>query len=347
MAKKSFEAKTEKPTERRKRQARREGQNARSSEVGVAFSFLGALLALRIFAPGAISVVADRSREIFAGAGSGFSGSGVGEHVMAMFAGALVPFLVLAVATGVTAGVTQVGFTVAPKAFRPKLSHLKKGMSRFKPGTMGWELLRSTLKLGLLAIIVWQPIADGVERLTTSRSLGSALSLTGSQIWDLFFRAAILAVLVGAIDYGINRRRVIKEMKMTRSELKEEMRNVEGDQAIKARRKKRHAELSRNRMIAEVGSADVVVTNPTRLAVALSYGADDVAPVVVAKGANRMAARIRAEAYRNGVTVVEQKPLARALFRTTQVGQYVPTTLFEAVAVVLAVAYRRRRRVPA
>ena len=106
----------------------------------------------------------------------------------------------------------------------------------------------------------------------------------------------------------------------------------------------RALELTRNRMIADVATADVVITNPTHLAVALAYDPSDPAPRVVAKGSNRIAAKIRREAYRNGVTVLENKPLARTLFRTVKIGQFVPGDLFEAVATILAVAYRRRAR---
>ncbi len=113
---------------------------------------------------------------------------------------------------------------------------------------------------------------------------------------------------------------------------------------LKAARRRRAMEMSRNRMIAEVAVADVVVTNPTHLAIALRYDPTEAAPRVLAKGANKLAAKIRREAYRNGITVLEDKPLARTLYRRVKVGHFVPTTLFEAVATVLAVAYRRRGR---
>ncbi len=113
---------------------------------------------------------------------------------------------------------------------------------------------------------------------------------------------------------------------------------------VKSARRRRAMEMSRNRMIADVATADVVVTNPTHLAIALHYDAEEAAPRVVAKGANKLAAKIRKEAYRNGVLVLEDKPLARTLYRRVKVGHFVPTALFEAVATVLAVAYRRRAR---
>src|SRR5690606_2260219 len=121
----------------------------------------------------------------------------------------------------------------------------------------------------------------------------------------------------------------------------EEAKQTEGDPLVKAQRRRRAQELSRNRMLREVAGADVVVTNPTHLAVALRYRDGEPAPRVVAKGADRLAAKIRKIAYRNGILVTEDKPLARALYRRCKVGAFIPGALYEAVAVVLAVAYRR------
>lgn len=340
------DGRTEKPTPRRKREARRRGQQARSQEVPVAFSLFASALALRLLAPGAFDVVISRSTEIFSRAGVGLGGTQVLDSIVAMLAGALLPFLAVAVVAAVSAGVSQVGFTVAPKAAKPKLENLspRKGLRRFKPSVMGWELLTSSIKLGLLAVIVWEPLFTWVRRLASPMPLGESLRLTGGQVWGLLMRAVLLAVLVAGADYAVNRRRTNAELRMTKHEVKEELRHQEGDPMVRARRRRRHLELSRNRMIRDVAAADVVVTNPTRLAVALVYGVADPAPRVVAKGAGKVADRIKSEARRAGVTVVEEKPLARALFRTVPVGQHVPSALFEAVAVVLAVAYRRRRR---
>ena len=131
---------------------------------------------------------------------------------------------------------------------------------------------------------------------------------------------------------------------MSKQELKEEYKSSEGDPMVRSARRQRAREMSRNRMIFDVATADVVVTNPTRLAIALKYEDDEPAPRVVAKGANRLAAKIRTEARRNGVPVIEDKPLARALFRRIKIGHFIPGNLFEAVAAVLAVAYRRKAR---
>jgi flagellar biosynthetic protein FlhB len=337
--------KTEKPTQKRKRDARREGTVAKSPEVAVAFSLVTALFAMRLIGPSAVDGIMTRSRVLLAHADSLPSGE-VGSLALGMIMVALVPFLAVAVVSGLSSGIAQVGFTVATKAAKPKFSNLspKKGLERFKPAKMGWELVRNVIKLALLGLIMWEPLTSWVPNLAAPLGLANSLEILSSGVWGLLARAAFLAVLIAAVDYGVNKRRTMREMKMSRQDLKQEMKSAEGDPTMRSRRRRRHQELSRNRMIAMVGTADVLLTNPTRLAVALVYHSGEPAPTVIAKGSGKMAKRLREEARRNGVPVIEDKPLARTLFRLVQVGGLVPTQLFEAVAAILAVAYRRRRR---
>ncbi len=338
--------KTEKPTERRKREARREGRQPRSQEVGVLVSLAGLLIAMRALAPAAADVLRLRTASILRSTATASLETPIGDHVVAMLVGGLLPFLGVASFLAVAGGVAQVGFTLAPAAAKPKLSHLslKKGLNKFKPSVFGWELARTALKLGLLVAIVWEPVNRWMTRLGEPLGLGEALGVTGEQVWVLAMRATVLAAVIAAADYSVTRFRASREMKMSKQELKEEMKHSEGNPLIRSVRRRRAMEISRNRMIADVAGADVVVTNPTHLAVALRYHEGEAAPRVVAKGANRLAAKIRREAYRAGVTVLEDRPLARALYRKVKIGHFVPSALFEAVATVLAVAYRRRRR---
>lgn len=304
------------------------------------------VLAIKLIAPSAASGIAARARAIFDYAGGGVIGPEIGQNAMGMILVGLVPFLLAATVLGIAGGVGQVGFTLAPKAAKPKLSHLslKKGLNRFKPSVFSWELIRTALKLGLLVAIIWGPMRAWINRLGEPLGIVDAIAFTGDQVWQLVLRAAALALGIAGADYAMNRYRNSKELKMSKQELKEEFKSSEGDPMVRQARRQRARDMSRNRMIFDVAFADVVVTNPTHLAVALKYDDDDPAPRVVAKGANKLAARIRAEARRNGVLVIENKPLARALYRRIRIGNYIPGTLFEAVAAVLAVAYRRRAR---
>jgi flagellar biosynthetic protein FlhB len=337
---------TEKPTERRKRDAKREGRVAKSQEVGVALSMILLVLSIRFIAPGTASELVAHTRSLFALSGRATIGPEVVAQTTGMLAIGLLPFLLAAFVLGLAGGVGQVGFTLAPKAAKPKLSNLslKRGLNRFKPSVFGWELIRTALKLGLLVALIWGPMRAWIGRLGEPLGLGEAVGFTGDQVWLLVLRAAALALVIAAADYTVNRYRNSKELKMTKQEMKEEYKRSEGDPMVRQARRQRAREMSRNRMIFDVAHADVVVTNPTRLAIALEYDPDEPAPRVVAKGSNKLAARIKAEARRNGVAVIENKPLARALFRRTRIGQFVPGALFEAVAAVLAVAYRRRAR---
>jgi flagellar biosynthesis protein FlhB len=338
--------KTEKPTERRKREARREGRVAKSQEVGVALSMVLLVLAFRYLAPAAAREIASHARAILAGAGQATIGAELRNHVMTMLLVGLVPFLAAATVFGIAGGVGQVGFTVAPKAAMPKLSNLslKKGLNRFKPSVFIWELIKAVGKVGLLIAFIWGPLMAWMERLGEPLGISDAIKFTGDQVWVIVVRAAGLAVVIAGADYGVTRFRHVKEMKMTKQEMREEYKSSEGDPMVRSARKQRAREMSRNRMIFDVANADVVITNPTRLAIGLKYEPDELAPRIVAKGANKIAAKIRAEARRNGVPLIENKPLARALYRKVKVGGFVPASLFEAVAAVLAVAYRRRPR---
>jgi flagellar biosynthetic protein FlhB len=304
------------------------------------------VLAMRLIAPGAATAIAGRTRAILSIAGEGVIGPEVGANAMGMVVVGLLPFLLAATVLGLAGGVGQVGFTLAPKAAKPKLSNLsiKKGLNRFKPSVFIWELVRTGAKLGLLVLFIWGPLQAWIARLGEPLGIIDAMAFTGGQVWQIVLRAAALALAIAAADYAVNRYRHVKELKMSKQELKEEFKSSEGDPMVRSARRQRARDMSRNRMIFDVALADVVVTNPTRLAIALKYDDDEPAPRVVAKGASKLAARIRAEARRNGIPVIEDKPLARALYRRIRIGHYIPATLFEAVAAVLAVAYRRKAR---
>ncbi len=338
--------KTERPTERKKREARREGRVAKSQEVGAAISMVALVVSMRILAPGVADNLAIHTKSIFSSASSASLDTGIGGHVLSMFVAGLLPFLGLAAILAIAGGLAQVGFMLAPKAAKPKLSHLslKKGFNKFKPSVFGWELARTALKLGLLIALIWGPTTAWINRLGEPLGLSDALGFAGDQVWSLAMRAMMLAVGIAAADYAVIRHRNSKELKMSKQEVKDEAKNTEGNPLLKQARRGRAMDMSRNRMIFDVSRAHVVVTNPTHFAVALRYDPGEGAPRVVAKGTNKLAAKIKQEAYRNGVTVLENRPLARSLFRTAKVGGFVPAALFEAVATVLAVAYRRRRR---
>jgi flagellar biosynthetic protein FlhB len=160
----------------------------------------------------------------------------------------------------------------------------------------------------------------------------------------MFVRLAALAAILAAADVAMAKFRTGRSLKMTKQETRQENKEEEGNPLVRSHRRRRHAEIARHNMIRETAAADVVLTNPTHLAVALRYAPNEPAPRVVAKASGALALKLRATAYRHGVMVREDKALARAIYRRCKVGHFVPAALFEAVAVVLAAAYRRRRR---
>lgn len=337
--------KTEKPTSHRRREAKKKGQVPKSQEVGVAASFVVALISLRVFGPSIARTVLTDAQVLIGSAGNGPELSAVFGVAGGMFAAGVVPVLALAVGIGLAAAVGQVGFLIAPEAAKPKLENLspKRGLERLKPAVATWELTRTVLKLGLFAAVAWAPVSEGITALAGTRQIDRALADVSSTIWGVLLRAAMLSLLIAGSDYLFNRWRTAKSMKMSKDEIRREHKNQEGDPLVRGQRRRRAAEMSRNRII-NVATADVIVTNPTHFAVALAYSPPDPAPRVVAKGTDRQAKRIRRMAARHAVPIVENRPLARSLYRRVKVGAFVPGALFEAVAIVLAEAYRRSGR---
>ncbi len=342
-------SKTEKATPQRKQKARKEGQLAKSAEIPVATSLLAATGALAVMGRPALEAAAMAMERTFTAAASpdalAASAGQAGQLMLVLGA----PMLGVSVIAGVTAGISQVGVRLYPEQAKPKFNRLnpKRGLEKFKPTVAGWELIRSTAKLAAVAAVVWPSISSWRDHLGTDRTLAGAIDRLGGVYGGILLRATALAAVIAIADLIYQRKRLEKQIRMTKDEVKRENKDSEGDPLLRAARRRRAGELSRNRMMRDAASADVLLVNPTHLAVALRYDPVDGAPRVVAKGADRIADKLRTIAARNGIPITADKPLARALFRRCKVGQHVPSALYEAVAVVLAVAYRRSGRGPA
>ena len=348
MSSESKHDKTEKATPQRKKKARDEGQVARSQEVAVAGSFLAMI---GVLAAGGSAMVDRAIGDITATlmlATSDDALAGMPSLALNLFMTLAGPFLAAVVITGIAAGVAQVGVKFNGKLLKPKAKNLspKKGLERFKPKQAAWELTKTVLKLSAVVAVVYPTISAWRDHLANDRTLAGAIDRLTTAYGGIIMRAALLALVIAALDFTFQKFKTNKKMMMSRRDIKREHRDSEGDPHQKAARKARQQEFSRNRMVADVATADVVLTNPTHLVVALRYDPDEAAPRVVAKGADHIAEKLKAVARRNGVPVTPDVPLARALFRQCKVGQYVPADLYHAVAVVLASAYRRSGRGP-
>jgi flagellar biosynthetic protein FlhB len=342
--------KTEKPTPKRLKEARREGRIPRSPDVG---AWAGMLVASALLPPlarrmsGAFNglivqwggIVADPDpAKLLALLGAGAK---AGALVVAPLAGTL---LVVGVATSAAQG----GIHPATKALLPKFSRLNplKGIKRTFGTQAVWETLKAVLKVAVIALALWTVVRRLVPQLMLSGSLpllSIVDTVTGSAV-SLVRTAAVAGLALAAADYAFIRRKTNKSLKMSKQEVKEEHRQQEGDPHMKGAIRSRQLLMSRNRMMAAVPDASVVMVNPTHVAVALRYEPGEGAPRVVARGAGAVARKIREVAAEHRVPLIHDPPLARALYQGVDVGKEIPPELYAAVARVLAFVLNLRGR---
>ena len=344
--------KTEKPTPKRKREARRDGRIARTPELGVWASLLAATVLVRLTVSSAGGVL----RELMGGVRAAIAQPDAATalrlfgHGMGGLVRVVAPLVLGLTVLGVLANVGQVGFAFSTKPLKPKASRLNPvaGFKRLASPQSLVQAGRELLKVVLLSGLAYRSLSGIVPHLLDSGRL-SALELAGgtASAVSAFARDAALAGLVlAAADYALARRAVGKQTRMTKQEVRDEYRQSEGDPHVKGQIRARQRSISRLRMIAAVAGADAVVVNPTHVAVAIKYEAAKGAPRVVAKGAGAMAARIRAEADEHRVPMVQDVPLARTLYKACEVGQEIPAELFGAVAKLLAFLFALKARGP-
>jgi flagellar biosynthesis protein FlhB len=334
--------KTEKPTPKRLKEARKEGQIPRTQELG---TWAGAAAA-SVLLPMLVGNAYDAVGALFVQVGS------VAEHpeaeaVSALLGQALTTFLTTLMpmalglmVVGVLATAAQGGVAVSTKSMKPTLKKLNPfpGLKRMF-GTHGWwEATKALIKTAALATVVAVTSDNAMELVSSSGALPlSSVTATFSDSAVLMFRVvAVTGLAIAVADYVVVRRQIMKKLKMSRYEIQQEHKQSEGDPHVKAQRRSTQLAMSRNRMMSEVATADVLLVNPTHVAVALKYEADRGAPRVVAKGADEVAARLRERAQEARVPMVQDIPLARALHASCELGQEVPAQLFTAVARVLA-----------
>jgi len=346
-------------TPKRRQEARQKGQVARSPEFGAALTLLAVVLTLHALLPGegGLSLLRDlQSTFRFSPHDSAFTFETVHQwHTRALGweAKILLPVLMLAVALGLVSGIGQVGFAVTPEALAPQWNRVNPatGLKRLLSMRGTVEMFKGLLKMGLVGGVCYSTLRGSIESgdllRTMHEPLTEVVSVVGGLIWTLGLRVSIILMILAVADYAYQKYEFEKSLKMSLTEIKQEMKQSDGDPHIKAKIKRLQREMSKRRMMQDVPKADVVITNPTHFAVALTYEGGGSAPKVVAKGQDEVAARIREIARENKVPLVENKPLARTLYSTVEIGREIPADLFEAVAQVLAFVYRthgRRKR---
>ncbi|SHN64972.1 flagellar biosynthetic protein FlhB [Geodermatophilus obscurus] len=334
--------KTEDPTPQRLKKARKEGQIPRTQELG---TWVGAAVASFLL-PMLVRNAFDEVGAMFVQVGVVVETPEV-EAVTALLGQALSTFVTVALpmavalmVVGVAASAAQGGVAVSGKPMKPTLKKLNPfpGMKRMFGGQGLWEAAKAVIKTAALGTVVVVTSDRAQQLVSSSGALPlSAITATFTDSAVLMFRVvAVTGLVIAVADYVIVRKRTMKELKMSKYEIQQEHKNSEGDPHVKAQRRATQMAMSRNRMMAEVADADVLLVNPTHVAVALKYEPDRGAPRVVAKGADEVAAKLRERAAEARVPMVQDVPLARALHASCEIGQEVPAQLFTAVARVLA-----------
>jgi flagellar biosynthetic protein FlhB len=348
MAEKSSAEQTEEPTARKLRNARDEGQVARSAELPAAAVTIGAILVMFFMGGYWIKQMA----EIFA---SGFKFDRktldnpdlmvtafvqqIGEAFLL-----IVPVLLVTAVMAILSSGATGGYLFSLKSTLPKFSKLSilSGFTRMFGTNAAVELLKAILKFSIVSIVLWALVSRQMDQMMQlgQMAIEPALAAAGWMIAESALWLSLSLLFIALIDAPYQKYSFTKRMRMTKQEVIDEMKDMEGRPEVKQQIRRRQREMANNRMIQKVQDADVVITNPEHFAVALSYDpTGDGAPILLAKGSDHMAARIREEAEKHGIEMFAAPPLARALYFSTEVDQPVPESLYLAVAQVIAYVF--------
>jgi flagellar biosynthetic protein FlhB len=346
---------TERATPRRLEEARKQGQVPMSPEVAPVAVLLAAVGLVSWGAPRAL----EQGRSLLAAWLGALGGAVRDEPVWpllgrtAIDAGAVfLPFALATGAVGAAAVAAQVGLAVRPQLLAPKASRLDPaaGLRRIFSANGAVNLLKAVVKIAVVLALAYRVLRHTGAEAVGAPDLGvdALLGFAGLGLRRLFVTMAVALALLGVLDWLWQRRRHEQSLRMSRREVRDEQKEAEGDPHVRMRFRRAHREIAKRRMLAEVRRADVVLTNPVHLAVALRYRAEEAAaPTVLAKGAGEVAQRIKDAARRAGVPIVERRALARLLYRRVPVGGQIPPALYRAVAEILAYIYALRAPAPA
>ncbi|MBK18607.1 MAG: flagellar biosynthesis protein FlhB [Rhodospirillaceae bacterium] len=347
--------KTEDPTQKRLDDARQKGQVATSREVNHWFMILASTTVIALLLPGMMTDLSqaflkfvERPEAIPIGPG-GFKNLLADTILEAVWA--LAPAMIVLLFAALGAGLVQNGFIFAPESIKPKLEKisLKSGVKRLFSVKSFLEFAKGVFKLAIVTCVAIAVLWDeftGLEQMPLM-----AIPASMGKMHDLVIRLMIgvLAIIsiIAVLDFLVQRVQHTKQMRMSRQDVKDELKQTEGDPQIRARLRQIRRERAQSRMMQAVPEASVVVTNPTHFAVALKYEIETMsAPVVLAKGADHIAQRIREVAEENDVPVMQNPPLARALHATVEIGDEIPADHYKAVAEVISYVMRLKGKMP-
>jgi len=344
--------KTEPATAKKLQDAREEGQVAKSREVGNAFGLIGLFLVLKVYAETVgmrfletFGTVYNRIPEVVKDAGARVPvvtfTTFMNNMIISMLTIVLPVFLVGVIISFITE-VVQVKWKVTTKPLKPKFSRMNpiNGFKKLFSTQALFELIKSIVKIFVILFVAYRTLEGDKDKLLLLYDIPftEAIAYIGSVAVNVGFTISITYLLIALADFVYQKHKFNEDMKMTKQEVKDEYKNIEGNPEIKGKQKQRMREASMRRMMSDLKEADVVITNPTHLAVALRYDPDrgDKAPVVVAKGEDFLAQKIKDQAKEYNIEIVENKPLARMLYANVDLGAQIPRELYQAVAEVLA-----------
>lgn len=344
----STEDKTEEPTPKKLKDAREKGQVAKSVDLNSAITLVGIVMFFIIFGDTYIRL------------GRGFIVNSINsirvmeldyKNVMGLFKVVLkngliagLPIMLTVMILGILANIAQVGLLISKEGLKPQLSKLNpiEGFKRIFSKRSLLELIKSIIKISIIFYISYKYVYTNIDIILSisDMSIDGIIHQVSKILNGELLRLVLILIVIGIIDYIIQKRQLKKELRMTKEELKEEMKQTEGNPQIKSRLRQKQREFAMRRMMQEVPKATVVITNPTHFAVALKYDkSSGEAPKVIAKGADYLALRIKEIAKDANVPIVENKLVARALYKQCEIGDFIPMELYQAVAEIIAYIY--------
>lgn len=353
MAEDSFQDKTEDATPKRLEKAREEGNVAKSVEFNSVVMLFAGLMSLSFMGTHIFSKLVSGFRIFYNEAGSmSLTLDSINYYIhlgVKSFLSLVGPFAGVMLLVGLAANISQVGFMFSPKALAPKFSKVNpiKGMKKLVSPKSLVELVKGIVKLSIIGTIAYSTLMghqDEYLRLM-NESVGGILSFIADVMFQVAIRTTMALLLLAIIDMIYQRWQYKRDMRMSKQEVKDEHKQAEGDPLVKGAIRSMQQQRARERMMDKVPEADVIITNPTRLAIALKYDPDELgAPVVLAKGARLIAKKIREVAEKHNIPIYENKPLARSLYKLGEVGKEIPAELFRAVAEVFAFVFQMKNR---
>ena len=350
MAEDNKDQKTEEPTSKRVTDTEKKGNFAHSREINSSFILLAALLGFMILGEQSTRHVMGSWTEMFA---ESWTLQLTPEEIykvtvnsMKAYLNIAAPFLVLIMLAGLMSNIIQIGslrFSSHPLV--PKFSKLSplKGFGRIFSKNSVMELFKSLFKVGIISVISYYVMKSHWKEIPPLMGfgVGQILSFMGFVALEIIYNVLLVMIFLSLLDFAFQKFTYMENLRMTKQEIKEERKETDGSPQIKQRIRTVQMEMARKRMMSAVPEADVIVTNPTHISIAIKYDTlNYAAPVVVAKGVGPIAMRIREIAKENNIPLVEDKPLARTLNKTVQVGQVIPASLYKAVAEILAYVYK-------